>query len=121
VNYLFNVGRIHQVRGNEDDLKIAEAIYKNILEKNDKDANVHFSLGLVYEKTKRTKEASEEYKKVLELIPSDNKTVRSQIQKMIDNIAKGIENTAENLKIVDESQPIVSSENSGAENGYPQP
>lgn len=103
VNYIFNVGRIHQARGNDDDMKIAEAIYKNILKTNDKDANVHFSLGLLYEKTKRKDEATSEYKKVLDLISTDSKDVRTRIEKMISNIARGIENNAENLKIETEN------------------
>lgn len=97
LNYVYNTARIHQARGNDDDNKIAEAIYKNILSKNDKEINTLFSLGLLYEKTKRTSDASAEYKKVLDLLPKDNTDVRTKIQKMISNIAAGIENKPENL------------------------
>lgn len=108
LNYIFNVARIHQARGNDDDLKIAEAVYKNILSKNDKEINTHFSLGLLYEKTKRSNEATAEYKKVIELLPSDTtKDVKERIQKMISNIAKGIENKPENLKLESDAVPVA--------------
>ncbi|MEI7890707.1 MAG: hypothetical protein WCI36_01940 [bacterium] len=97
LNYVYNTARMHQARGNDEDNKIAEAIYKNILSKNEKEVNTLFSLGLLYEKTKRTSEASAQYKKVLELLPKDNADVRTKIQKMISNIAAGIENKPENL------------------------
>lgn len=96
--YKFNLARLHQIRSGDDDNKIAEALYKNILQGNDKDINSHFSLGMVYEKMKRMDEASGQYKKVLELLPQDQKEARVQIQKMIDNIARGVENTPETMK-----------------------
>lgn len=110
INYLFNSGRIRQNRGNEEDLKIAEAIYKEILQKNDKDANVHFSLGTLYEKTKKRNEASAEYKKILDIIPQENVEVRARIEKMIRNISRGIENTAENINLESESSPVETPE-----------
>lgn len=97
LNYAYNTARMHQARGTEDDNKIAEAIYKNILVNNDKEINTLFSLGLLYEKTQRSSEAAIKYKKVLELLPADNKDVRAKIEKMLSNIAAGIENKAENL------------------------
>jgi tetratricopeptide (TPR) repeat protein len=97
LNYVYNVARIHQARGNDEDNKIAEAIYKEILSKNDKEINTLFSLGLLYEKNKKGSDATAQYKKVLELLPQDNKDVRTKIQKMISNIAAGIENKPENL------------------------
>ena len=97
LNYIYNVARMHQARGNAEDNKIAEAIYKDILSKNEKEINTLFSLGLLFEKTKRGSEASVEYKKVLELLPADSKDIRTKIQKMISNIAAGIENKPENL------------------------
>ena len=110
LNYVYNTARIHQARGNDEDNKIAETIYKNILSKNDKEINTHFSLGTLYEKTNRNSDASAQYRKVLELLPADsNKDVRDKIQKMISNIAAGIENKPENLntEVVPEPTPVV--------------
>ncbi|KKP98048.1 MAG: hypothetical protein US25_C0013G0005 [Candidatus Moranbacteria bacterium GW2011_GWE1_36_7] len=97
LNYIYNTARIHQSRGNEEDYKISETIYKNILSKNDKEINTLFSLGTLYEKTRRNSDATAQYQKVLELLPKENDEVRTKIQKMISNIAAGIENNAENL------------------------
>lgn len=109
LNYYYNAARIHQARGNDDDNKVAEAVYKDILAKNDKEINTHFSLGLLYEKTKKNSEATAQYKKVIELLstrnasrsdadgPADNSDVKTKVQKMISNIANGIENKPENL------------------------
>lgn len=106
INYIFNVARIRQNRGNEDDLKIAETIYKNIIEKNENDINASFNLGLLYEKTKKTSEASEQYKKVLTNIPKDSEEVKTRIEKMISNIANGIENKPETLNMGENQAPI---------------
>lgn len=97
VNYVFNLARLHQIRGNDEDKKIAEALYKKILEANDKDVNTHFALGMLYEKTKQSNEAVGEYRKVLSLLNADNKETRTQVQKMIDNVGRGIPNTPENI------------------------
>lgn len=97
LNYVYNAARIHQARGNDEDNKIAEVIYKNILISNNKEVNTLFSLGLLYEKTKRNDDASAQYEKVLEILSKDDTDVRAKIQKMISNIAAGIENKPENL------------------------
>ena len=97
VSYVFNLARLHQIRGNSDDLKIAQSLYQTILQANDKDVNTHFSLGLLYEKMKQPSDATNEYKKVLTLLtPSDSATA-TQVQKMIDNVSKGIVNTPDNI------------------------
>jgi cytochrome c-type biogenesis protein CcmH/NrfG len=98
INYAFNLGRLYQVRGKGDDNKNAEALFKQILGVNDKEINTHFSLGLLYEKTDKKKEAIDEYKKVIELLPAAQTDVKARIEKMISNIQNGIENTPENLQ-----------------------
>jgi tetratricopeptide (TPR) repeat protein len=97
--YIFNLARLYQARGNKEknDLINAESLYKAILSQNDKEVNTHFSLASLYEKTNRSSDAISEYKKVLELVPADNKDVREKIEKMISNVQNGIENTAENI------------------------
>lgn len=97
--YKFNLARLHQAKGADDDNKIAEALYKNILQGNDKDANTRFNLGMLYEKMRRPSDATAEYKRVLELIPEDQKDTKVQVQKMIDNIARGVENTPDTVKM----------------------
>jgi putative inorganic carbon (hco3(-)) transporter len=99
INYAFNLGRLFQVRGKGDDNQNAEILFKQILGVNDKEINTHFTLGLLYEKTNKKKEAVDEYKKVIELLPEAQADVKTQIEKMISNIQNGIENTPENLKV----------------------
>jgi tetratricopeptide (TPR) repeat protein len=96
-SYVFNLARLHQIRGNDEDNKIAEALYKKIIEANDKEINTHFSLGLLYEKMKKPNDATTEYKEVLTLLGAEDKETRTQIQKMIDNVARGIANTPESI------------------------
>lgn len=103
INYAFNLGRLYQARGSDEDNKIAEDLFKQIIEANPNDVNTHFSLGLLFEKTNRQSDALSEYKKVLELlptspagIPSGSEDAKAQVQKMIDNIQSGISNFAEN-------------------------
>ena len=99
LNYAFNVARLMQARGKGDDNTIAESLYKQILGVNDKEINTHFSLGMLYEKTNKKKEAVDEYNKVITLLPAQQADVKVQIEKMISNIQAGIENTPENLKV----------------------
>lgn len=101
INYVFNLGRLYQKRGGEDDNKNAEKIFKGILGVNDKEINTHFNLGLLYEKTNRKSEAIEEYQKVADILPAGSEKTRAQIEKMIENIRNGVENTPENLGIED--------------------
>ena len=98
--YLFNLGRLYQARGKDEDLKYAESIFLTILKANENEINTHFNLGLLYEKTSRSSEARKEYEKVLGLIPADMKGAEeaiAQIKKMLDNLDRGIANTPENL------------------------
>jgi len=98
INYAFNLGRLFQARGKGEDNKNAETLFRQILGVNDKEINTHFTLGLLYEKTDKNKEAIDEYQKVVELLPAAQADVKTRIQKMISNIQNGIENTPENLQ-----------------------
>ena len=97
INYVFNLARLYQARGKNDDNKIAESLFKQILGVNNKEINTHFNLGLLYEKTDRKSEAIDKYNKVIELLPDGSDTTKNQLEKMISNIKKGVENTPENL------------------------
>jgi len=101
LNYAFYLGRLYQTRGTGEDNKMAEDIFKAIAEADKSQINVIFSLGMLYEKQNKDKEAIAEYEKVLALLPDTegNKDARIKIQKMISNVKNGIENTAENLQI----------------------
>ncbi|PJA86840.1 MAG: hypothetical protein CO141_02620 [Candidatus Moranbacteria bacterium CG_4_9_14_3_um_filter_42_9] len=99
INYAFNLGRLYQARGQGDDNQNAEILFKQILGVNDKEVNTHFSLGILYEKTNKNKEAIDEYKKVVDLLPVAQADVKARIEKMISNIQAGIENTPENLQV----------------------
>jgi tetratricopeptide (TPR) repeat protein len=99
ISYAFNLGRLYQTRGGDDDNKIAENLFKQILGVNDNEINTHFSLGLLYEKENRKDEAISEYKKVLGLLSSSQASAlsgteetKTKIQKMIDNVQNGISN-----------------------------
>lgn len=105
INYAFSLAKMFQARGNEEDMKLAEDLFKQILGINDKEINTHFSLGMLYEKQKKKNEAIDEYKKVLDLLPSSgSEETRKQINKMISNIQAGIENTPENLGLTSSTE-----------------
>ena len=113
INYVFNLARLFQARGKSDDNKIAESLFKQILGVNDKEINTHFNLGLLYEKTNRKPEAIDEYNKVISLLPDGSGTTKTQLEKMISNIRKGIENTPETLGLNQSSDAASGSDNSG--------
>jgi tetratricopeptide (TPR) repeat protein len=110
VNYVFNLARLFQARGKNDDNKVAESLFKQILGVNDKEINTHFNLGLLYEKTNRKSEAVNEYSKVIELLPEGSDSTKEQLEKMISNIKRGVENTPENLGLTQQSSEADNSE-----------
>jgi tetratricopeptide (TPR) repeat protein len=122
LNYAFYLGRLYQARGKDEDNKMAEDIFKAILEIDKSQINVSFSLGLLYEKQNKDAEAISEYEKVLTLLPDtgSSQDARTKIQKMINNVRNGIENTAENLQI-DTGTANPSLENQPTESSEPVP
>jgi tetratricopeptide (TPR) repeat protein len=117
VNYIFNLARLYQSRGKDNDNKIAESLFKQIIGVNDKEINSHFNLGLLYEKTDRKAEAMDEYKKVIDLLPSGSETTKTQLEKMISNIKRGVENTPENLGLTQNSNTTSADNSGGTTNG----
>ncbi len=107
INYAFNLGRVYTLRGQSDDLKTAEFLYKKILEANEKEINAIFYLGLLYEKMNEKDKAIGEYERVLNLIPAENKETREQVEKMIENVRQGVLNVniIENAGDVNSNQP----------------
>lgn len=122
-DYAISLARLFTVRGKEDDLKSAEQIYKALVAQNDSNISAHFYLGMLYEKMKNKNGAKQEYQKVDNLLVGDNvQETKKQIEKMISNVEKGIENTPENLGLSgsgsseSESAPVSGGEeNTGAE------
>lgn len=97
LNYQYNLGALYQLRDKDDDLKNAEAIFKDILTTNEKLIDVRISLGLLYEKQNKRDEAVAEYRKVLTFLPEGDpaeniKQTREQVQKLIDNVLSGVGN-----------------------------
>jgi len=95
-DYVFNLARVYVKRGSDNDNQIAEALYKKILAADPNNINTHFSLGLLYEKTKRLDDAVSEYKKVLSLLPAGSEKIAESVNKMISNVAQGISNLDNN-------------------------
>ncbi|MFA5962332.1 MAG: hypothetical protein WC848_06650 [Parcubacteria group bacterium] len=97
-DYLLSLANMYRLRAKNDDLKIAEEIFKMVVKADDKNINAHFYLGLAYEKDKNKDGAKEEYRKVVGLLSGDGSAdTKKQLEKMISNIDKGVENTPENL------------------------
>ncbi|PIU08134.1 MAG: hypothetical protein COZ85_01285 [Candidatus Moranbacteria bacterium CG_4_8_14_3_um_filter_34_16] len=108
-NYLLFLGRVYQKRGKEGDQDIAQRYYQGVVAINDKDVVGHFYLGLFWEKTKKMDEAKKEYQKVLSLFEEadkngqGNKETEEKIREMISNVEKGVENTPENLGLIEKA------------------
>jgi cytochrome c-type biogenesis protein CcmH/NrfG len=100
-DYLISLGNMYRLRAKDDDLKIAQYVFSLAIGLSDKDINAHFYLGLAYEKDKNMDAAKKEYNKVIEMLSGDNTAdTKKQLEKMISNIDKGIENTPENLGLI---------------------
>lgn len=108
-NYILSLGKLYQARGKEDDLKNAEQLFRAAINQNGNNINAHFYLGLLLEKQKKKNDAKDEYKKVKDLLVGDNNSdTRKQIEKMISNIDAGIENTPQNLGLIQSEGASVS-------------
>ena len=114
-DYFLFLGGMFQKRNKGNDMKSAEQCFKQAVALNNENANAHFYLGVFYEKNNQKDEAKNEYNKVKDILGKNdnNKDTVSQIQKMIDNIDKGIENTPESLGLTqNNNQPPQPADNS---------
>jgi tetratricopeptide (TPR) repeat protein len=89
INYGFNLARLLQVRGTDEDMKNAENLLQQIIGVNDQEVNSHLSLGLLYERQGKRDEAVSEYKKILEIIPQEDEKARENIQNLVDTVEQG--------------------------------
>lgn len=92
LTYIYSLALILQAREKDGDADQAEKIFKAILVANEKLVDVRVSLGILYEKQKKTQEAINAYEQALDAIPSDNERVanlRKQIEKMLSTVQSG--------------------------------
>ncbi len=92
LTYIYSLALILQAREKDGDADQAEKIFKAILAANEKLVDVRVSLGILYEKQKKTQEAINAYEQALDAIPSDNERVanlRKQIEKMLSTVQSG--------------------------------
>ncbi len=101
-NYLLSLGRMYQERNKDDDMKVAEQYYKQVIFLNDKNENGHFYLGLLNERNGQKEEAKTQYKKVINLLEkkNNNQDTIKKIKQMISNLDRGIKNTPESLGLI---------------------
>ena len=89
INYGFNLARLLQSRGTEEDIVLAERLLLEIIGVNDQEVNSHLSLGLLYERTDRKDQAVQEYKKIIAILPESDGKARENIQQLIDTVEQG--------------------------------
>ncbi len=89
VNYGFNLARLLQIRGTDEDIANAEKLLLQIIRVNDQEVNSHLSLGLLYEKQGKNDEAIAEYEKILTILPEDDTQARDNITSLIDTVKQG--------------------------------
>ena len=116
LNYRYNLAVLYQLRAKDGDEKKAEDIFLEILKSNEKLIDVRLSLGLLYEKQKKREAATDEYQKILDLLPTDAegniKQTREQVQKLISNVQSGVGNLrgtapTETVQTVAPETPVV--------------
>ncbi len=119
IAYIFNLGRLYQQRGNEDDMAAAEQIFKEILGVKNKqvadDINVRSRLAVLYAQSNRRDDAIAEYEEIIKLLPEDADELRKQVRKLIDELRTGGVSTADDN--ARETSPVLSPrENTESEN-----
>jgi tetratricopeptide (TPR) repeat protein len=105
--YLLALANMYRFRAKDSDVKDAIQILKYIIQSNEKNMEAHFYLGLAYEKDKNNDAAGQEYRRVLTLLGSEAPETKKQVEKMIENVGNGIENTPESLGLSKPSKEKV--------------
>jgi tetratricopeptide (TPR) repeat protein len=110
LNYRFNLGALYQLRDGDGDRTKAEAIFKDILNKNPKLIDVRLSLGILYEQQNKKDDALKQYEEILTLFPEDSqgsvKDTRDQVKKLIDNVRSGAGNLKKAAEVVAPIAPV---------------
>lgn len=95
LSFKYNLGALHQLRNATGDRDVAERLYKEVLETNERLIDVRLSLGLLFESTNRRDQALSEYEKILSYLPDDDgvapavKQTRAQVLQVIENLRSG--------------------------------
>jgi len=114
-NYLIGLSQIYQLRNGEGDMKIAEDIFKGILQIDPNQIDTRINLGFLYEKQEKVNDAIYQFNEVLKLIPDEATEARDKINEIIKNIRNGVDNNSESIDSSDAVIPDV--ENMDLESG----
>ncbi len=110
-NFKYNLGIFYQVRDKGNDKELAETAFKDILKDNDKLIDVRLSLGLLYESWNKRDQALEQYRKILDFLPTDGnemiQSTRKQVEKLISTLQSGKSNIASNSSAAEIVQPTT--------------
>jgi len=109
-DYLFDLGRLYQERGIGNDDAYAEKAFTEVLTYNAKNINAHFALAVLYEKNKKNDLAIAEYRRVIELLPDEQKNYEAEILKRIENVKNGVSNLQMKATetLIESNQPATS-------------
>lgn len=98
IDIQYNLARLLRIRGQEEDLKTAEALLKELVQKDDKNLNAYLNLGLVYEQWNRKEDAIQTYQKALDILQGDRLDAqRKQVQTFIDTVKAGKKNNVDEI------------------------
>ena len=110
-NFKYNQGIFYQVRDKGNDKELAETAFKDILKDNDKLIDVRLSLGLLYESWNKRDQALEQYRKILDFLPTDGnemiQSTRKQVEKLISTLQSGKSNIASDSSAAEIVQPTT--------------
>ena len=104
-NYLIGLSQLYQLRNGEGDMKIAEDIFKGILEIDQNQMDARINLGFLYEKQGKKDDAINQFNEVLKSIPDESIEAKDRINKIIENIRNGVENNSESINVEDTVEP----------------
>ncbi|PID51780.1 MAG: hypothetical protein CR954_00030 [Candidatus Moraniibacteriota bacterium] len=92
INYAFNLARLLQLRGGEEDVAYAQELLTQIIVVDDREINAYFGRAILYEKQNKRSEAIAEYQKILDILPQDKTAERARVQEYIDTVHQGKDN-----------------------------
>ncbi len=89
--YFYNLARLLQIRGAEEDISFAKEIYEKLAEVNPNDMNVHLGLALAYEYFDEFEKAEQKYDLLLDMIyqvedEKEQEAVKNKIEELKKNV-----------------------------------
>jgi tetratricopeptide (TPR) repeat protein/predicted flap endonuclease-1-like 5' DNA nuclease len=104
VSYKFTLGVLYQLKGEVEDVTIAEKIFKALLINTPRNIDILTQLGLLYEQAGRVNEAKKQYEQIISIVGGNEKL--KKVSDVFKGFIENLNNGKLNIKKKNVSEPI---------------